>query len=580
MTSAEHMGSRDGLPGMSSAVWVVGLLVLLLALAITASANAGTYKIDNCPSAPGGNGNAGAWTVFGSPQAPQGSCSGSGGYIGPQGGELTYDSNAGVQIAAPEGSGITIREAQVWWTALQSVSGAHVYAIASASSGAFWQSFAPAEYRWSPLTLQPPSTTTELTLDAYCSADDGGSGCTFGSGEDPILQLFGAQLTLEDNSLPSGNVTGGGLAGSGTVSGTQALTYTASDPNSGVRAVDLLIDGDQVAQNDYGARCPYQNFLACPATVSDSISWNTAGASAGSHEVALKVVSAAGDTAIVDAHDVTVGDGGDQTSSTTTGSTTGTTTGGGTAGTTDNPSSPLSPISSTPSAGAQILPGAPPASPGPANGTHASDQAALTAHWTRTAGATLTGRYGAGERVTGRLTTTSGQPITDATIDASETPSYTGAHAQALSSPRTGPGGEWSLTLPRDLPSSSLRFAYRSHLNDTTPAATAALTLRMHPGIAFGIAPRVASVGRRIYFSGIVHGPIPPGGKQLVLEASSGREWIQFETVHTNTQGRYRASYRFKFPGPVTYRFRVVSPYEADFPFLAGRSDDVAVHEL
>ncbi len=418
-------------------------------------------------------------------------------------------------------------------------------------------------------------TTTELTLDAYCSTDDGGAGCTFGSGENPILQLFGAQLTLEDNSLPSGNVTGGGLAGSGPVSGTQALTYTASDPNSGVRAVNLLVDGEQVAQNDYAAQCPYQNFLACPATVSDSIRWNTTTAGPGAYEVALKVVSAAGDTAIVDAHDVTVGDGGDQTSSTTTGSTTGTTTGGGT---TDNPSSPLSPISSTPAAG-EILPGAPPASPGPANGANASDQAALTAHWTRTAGATLTGRYGANERVTGRLTTTSGQPIAGATIDASETPTYAGAHAQTLPSPHTGPSGEWSLTLPRDIPSSSLRFAYRSHLNDTTPAATAALTLRMHPGIAFGIAPRVASVGRRIYFSGVVHGPIPAGGKQLILEASSGGEWIQFDTIRTNAQGRYRASYRFKFPGPVTYRFRVVSPFESGFPFLGGVSDGVVVRE-
>jgi hypothetical protein len=40
-----------------------------------------------------------------------------------------------------------------------------------------------------------------------------------------------------------------------------------------------------------------------------------------------------------------------------------------------------------------------------------------------------------------------------------------------------------------------------------------------------------------------------------------------------------RASYRFKFPGPVTYRFRVLSRYEADFPFLAGASNVVDVHE-
>jgi len=52
-----------------------------------------------------------------------------------------------------------------------------------------------------------------------------------------------------------------------------------------------------------------------------------------------------------------------------------------------------------------------------------------------------------------------------------------------------------------------------------------------------------------------------------------------FNTIRTNAAGRYSASYRFKFPGPVTYRFRVLSRYEADFPFLEGASNVVTVHE-
>jgi hypothetical protein len=88
------------------------------------------------------------------------------------------------------------------------------------------------------------------------------------------------------------------------------------------------------------------------------------------------------------------------------------------------------------------------------------------------------------------------------------------------------------------------------------------------------------SVGWRIFFNGVLRGtPIPPGGKQLVLEASSGGGWIQFDTLRTDPEGRYHASYRFKFPGPVTYRFRVLSRYEADFPFLAGVSNDVDIYE-
>jgi len=165
-------------------------------------------------------------------------------------------------------------------------------------------------------------------------------------------------------------------------------------------------------------------------------------------------------------------------------------------------------------------------------------------------------------------------------LDVTETLADQGARVAFLASVHTGPTGAWTLTLPKGISSSTLRFAYRSHVNDTVPVATATLTLHVHAGIALRIAPRVTSAGRRIFFSGMLRGtPIPPGGKQLVLEASSGGEWVQFDTITTDARGRYRASYRFKFPGPVTYRFRVYVPHEADFPFLDGTSNVVGVYE-
>ncbi len=233
-----------------------------------------------------------------------------------------------------------------------------------------------------------------------------------------------------------------------------------------------------------------------------------------------------------------------------------------------------------PSGGATSTgPGSPASVRGPPNGTNASDQAKLTVRWKSTTKPTRTSAYGAPDRVTGRLTNPAGQPITGALLDVSETPADEGARAVSLAGVRTGSTGAWTLTLPKGISSSALRFAYRSHVDDTIPVATAALALRVHAGIALRIAPHVTSVGRSIFFSGTLHGaPIPPG-KQLVLEASSGGDWIQFDTISATAKGRYRASYRFKFPGPVTYRFRVLSPYEADFPFLDGASNVVDVHE-
>ena len=65
-----------------------------------------------------------------------------------------------------------------------------------------------------------------------------------------------------------------------------------------------------------------------------------------------------------------------------------------------------------------------------------------------------------------------------------------------------------------------------------------------------------------------------------MLEARSpGGAWIEFDVIRTGAKGRYRASYRFKFPGPARYQFRVLSKYEADFPFAEAASNVVGVRE-
>jgi hypothetical protein len=298
----------------------------------------------------------------------------------------------------------------------------------------------------------------------------------------------------------------------------------------------------------------------CPATENASLTVNTSAISAGQHHLQVLVTDAAGDQAVV--YDGTITVGGSPSTASPVGS-------GGL-------STPIGSSSLLPSVG----PGSPAAARGPANGENASDQAKLTARWTSTTKATRTSRYGQPDRVTGRLTTSTGQPISGAMLNVTEVPADQGAKAASLASVRTGGTGTWTMTLPKGTPSSTLRFAYRSHVDDTVPVATATLTLRVHAGIALRIAPRVTSIGRSIFFSGTLHGtPIPPGGKQLVLEASSGGEWIQFNTIRTNASGHYHSTYRFKFPGPITYKFRVLSHYEADFPFLDGASNTVDVYE-
>jgi hypothetical protein len=386
-------------------------------------------------------------------------------------------------------------------------------------------------------------------------------GCTTGghdpaspNGPDTILRIYGAIVTVEDNTPPTLSLGNTGLLDGGTQSGSVPLTINAS-AIAGIEKLQVYAGSNSTPSftQDFTqtSNCQFWEAVPCQNLSNYQYLLDTTDLPNGTYYITVKAYDPAGNVVAVSSPSpVTVQNA----------------TGAAPSSTSIGPGSPLS-------------------ERGPANGANASDEAKLSARWVDARGAkiletTLTGRYGTHERLTGRLATATGQPISGAMLDVSETPAYAGAKTVRFADVRTGPTGAWTLTLPKGISSSTLRIAYRSHVDDTIPVATATLTLRVHAGILLRIAPHVTSVGHTIYFSGTLRGtPISPGGKQLVLEASSGGEWIEFRTITTDAKGRYRASYRFKFPGPITYRFRAASLYEADFPFLASSSNVVTVHE-
>jgi hypothetical protein len=222
----------------------------------------------------------------------------------------------------------------------------------------------------------------------------------------------------------------------------------------------------------------------------------------------------------------------------------------------------------------------PPCAPGAPAGTSASPQVTLTTNWKGTAKQRITSPYGRAETILGRLTGPGGAPISGASIDLAATPLYVGAASVALPTPHTGPDGRFSVRLPGRVSSRTLCFAYRTP-GGAPSAVTRTLTLTVKAGVGLSVSPRTTSVGRRIFFRGrLLGGPVPPGGKQLVLEARSpGSSWLEFDVIRTNSRGRFTATYRFKFPGPANYRFRVLSEPESDYPFAAGTSNEVRVRE-
>ncbi len=375
--------------------------------------------------------------------------------------------------------------------------------------------------------------------------------CTEGN-HDPngyvaVVYLYAADIVLEQSVGPSVGDVSGELASGATVGGVSDVTFAASDPGSGVYQAVFTVDGQVVQRttvDENGGHCvdvggtddglpAFLYTRPCKASVSADVAFDSTRVSNGAHHLVVTVTDAAGNSAVVLDRDVNV-------------------------------SNPL-----------------PPETPGPLNGTNASPKASLTAGWVGSKKSRLTRLYGRASTIAGRLTAPGGVAIGSAQIDCTATPAYAGAKAAAIACPKTGSDGRFTIRVPAGVSSRTVHLAYREHIGDAQPVATVALKLAVRAGVRLSVSPHTTSVGHRIFFTGrLLGGPVPHGGKQLVLEARSpGGRWIEFDVVRTDTKGRFRSSYRFRFPGPANYGFRAVSEPEADFPFTTGASITVGVHE-
>jgi hypothetical protein len=248
-----------------------------------------------------------------------------------------------------------------------------------------------------------------------------------------------------------------------------------------------------------------------------------------------------------------------------------------------NRTSIFGPVTRTITSSDAIGPGSDPALRGAANGDGASDLARLSAHWgSRGSRTLLVSRFGRAHVVRGRLRTADGAPIANAAIDmVSKTTAVNARELAKRAGPTTGADGGWRVALPKGVSSRDVTFRYRSHVNDTLAAATASVRLRVRAGLHLAIHPRRARQGQAIHFAGrLLGGPLPRGGKQVVLLARASRGgWVRFNVVRTDGGGRFRTIYRFRQAGATVYHFRALSLSEAAYPYLAGGSNVVKVRK-
>lgn len=389
-----------------------------------------------------------------------------------------------------------------------------------------------------------------------------------------VVYLYAADLTLEQNTQPQVENVTGELATAPTLSGTADISFAASDPGSGVYQAVFTLDGAESGHtliDENGGHCrdlggasdglpAFLYLQPCAASVNADIPFDTTGISDGTHHLVVEVTDAAGNSTVALDRKIDV----------------------------VNHPAQLLPGAGQGASGAfgQMTPGAGQAKPtlGPANGTPASAAASLSAHWSSSAHTALTARFGSVHTVSGRLLAPGGTPIAGAQVQAQFLPACLGAHPLTLAAARTAANGAFTLRLPASLPSGRLTLAYSAHSGQAAPDVTAALALTVPASVKLRVTPSTSHAGGTIRFSGDLHGtPLPHGGKQLVLEARVAgpghAPWRQFRVLTTGTHGAFKATYRFRLSGPITYQFRALSPHEADFPYATGASNLVSVHE-
>jgi len=404
--------------------------------------------------------------------------------------------------------------------------------------------FAPADL----LQSAPGRSGTGLSVSVRCGPDPVQGDCRHGFAGSgayaAIVRIYAADITLEQDVGPSASNVSGELQSASTLAGTPAVAFDASDAGSGLYEAVFTVDGRVVQRSvldEEGGRCrdvgqstdglpAFVYVQPCPSSVSAAVPFDSRLVANGEHHLLVSVTDAAGNSALVLDRVVAI----------------------------ENQ---------------------PP--PGPANGVNASSHATLAVRWSATGKERLASAYGHGHEARGLLTSASGVPISGASVEVAAMPASAGAGAVAMASAHTDAEGRFMVGVPAGASSRTLRFVYRSHLGDASPAASATLLLSVRAGLSLSISPRTASVGHSIRFRGrLLGGPVPLGGKQLVLEARApGARWIEFDNVRTDSRGRYHASYRFRFPGPAVYQFRVLCEPESDYPYAQGSSPPVDVRE-
>jgi hypothetical protein len=344
-------------------------------------------------------------------------------------------------------------------------------------------------------------------------------------------------MTLRDNSAPAAANVGGDLTANPTWRGPMSLTFTATDTGSGVYRVIVDVDGQDAlgaVVDANGGHCAdadatntdAHEFLwaaPCRLSAAPQMSIDTGTLPLGVHAVSIALEDAAGNRTPI-----------------------------------------FGPVAKT------IV--APPADRGALNGSPASDAARFTGKRHRTVTTSFKGRR---LRVRGRLVGPDGKPIAGARIDVLSQLHRAGARMRAIGATRTSRKGGFSFKAPPGA-SRTLRFGYRSHVNDTMFTTALDVLQRVRASATLRASRRFVPRGGRVTFAGRLRGGyVPPRGKLVELQATDSGRWRTFALVRSSRSGAFH--YRYRFSGSGRFAFRARVRFERAYPYILGYSRRTSV---
>src|SRR3954451_6359077 len=549
-----------------------------LAALAPAAANAGTYQMYNCHVAGHETGNEGPWTYsvgYGSPSMVfYPACAGAGGSdgyeFGPYApGEIGGGSRVNVTLTK-DNHNISISGMKLWWNAFTGSSSGTITTTVWKDNVKYaeWAGGPNPNYQSTPLELNPGQ---QVQLSLACA----GAATCAPNWAFPI-RVSGVQTDLVENIAPGATISGGTLTTGGAHKGTQTVIVDSTDPDSGVRKVEVLLDDKVVASKDYNrdwtrplseqpGACKFDWWNACDVARTDTLPVNTKLLPDGDYKLTTRVTDAASNVVTKPAaQPVTI----------------------------DNVPNPIAPVAPDPIPGANGRDGAngnggnagATGANGAAggnvvltvNGTNGTANASVKAAFASTKRGSINAAYGKKVLITGQLTAPNGQPISGARVSVLLQDKMVGAKPVAAGEVVTGKDGKFRYVATAQR-SRTVRFAYRAHLEDATFSQITDISLNVIPKVALKTNKKSLRNGQTVRFSGSIAGAPANARKVVELQVKKGTRWMTFTSTRLHN-GKFTSNYRFTASQRrTTYVFRARVRQEAGFPFLTGASKQVKV---